>query len=463
MSSHRGASGLRTLFFLLLVMVFSLGAILLMGQLQSSRAVSEDTYVYSEVFNEVLSTVQEHYVKEVDAKTLIYGAIKGMLAELDPHTVHLPPEYFQDMKVDISGEFGGVGIEIGMRQGMLTVVSPIEDTPAWKAGLKPDDMILKIDGEPTQNLDLMEAVHKMRGKKGTSVILSIGREGWTEPQDFTIVRDIIKIQSVKKELKEHDLGYVRITNFNENTDRELKQALEDLTRKAPDGLKGLVLDIRNNPGGPLDQAVKVADAFLSENVIVSTKGRDPGDDKTWYAHPEGTYSGFPMIVLVNGGSASASEIVAGALQDQGRAVVLGTQTFGKGSVQTLLTLKDGSGLKLTTAYYYTPSGRSIQEKGIEPDIKVEELSPDQRLALEHMRRERNQRLREQDLEGHFQSKDTDEKKPAAAPAPAEPEPPAADEEQAEKIFKSEDYQLERALDLLKSWEIFQAVLKKKAA
>jgi len=467
MSSHRGAPWKRTFLFLLLVMVFSLGAILLMGQLQSSRAVPQATYEYLEVFNQVLSLVQENYVKEVEPKTLIYGAIKGMLAELDPHSVHLPPEFFSDMKVDITGEFGGLGIEVGMRHNLLTIVSPIEDTPAWKAGLKANDVILKIDGKSTVNLDLMEAVHLMRGKKGTPVTLSIGREGWTEPQDFTLIRDVIKIQSVKKELKDKEYGYLRITSFNENSDRELKDALESLTRQVPGGLKGVVLDIRNNPGGPLDQAIKVADLFLSANVIVSTKGRNPSDDKTWYAHPEGTYSGFPMIVLVNGGSASASEIVAGALQDQGRAVILGTQTFGKASVQTLLTLKDGSGLKLTTAYYYTPSGRSIQEKGIEPDIKVDELSPDQRLALERMRKEREERMREKDLERHFkseetQSKNKDTKKPEAAPA-APPDERTPEEEQAEEaILKAGDYQLERALDLLKSWEIFQAVQKRKA-
>jgi len=464
MGSPGGAPWKRTFLFLLLVMVFSLGAILLMGQLQSSRAVPQATYEYLEVFNEVLSTVQEQYVKEIDPKTLIYGAIKGMLAELDPHTVHLPPQFFTDMKVDISGEFGGLGIEVGMRRGMLSVVSPIEDTPAWKAGLKANDVILKIDGKPTSNLDLMEAVHLMRGKKGTPVTLSIGREGWTEPQDFTMVRDVIKIQSVKKDVKDKEYGYLRITSFNENTDREMKQALEYMTRSIPGGIKGLILDIRNNPGGPLDQAIKVADFFLSENVIVSTKGRNPSEDKTWYAHPEGTFSGFPMIVLVNGGSASASEIVAGALQDQGRAVILGVQTFGKGSVQTLIQLKDGSGLKLTTAYYYTPSGRSIQEKGIEPDIKVDELSPDQRLALERMRKERmEQMLREKDLEGHFKSEDTAGKNPPVPPTAPAPEKPPEEERGEEQVIKGEDYQLERALDLLKSWEIFQAVLKKKAA
>ncbi len=467
MGSHRSAPWKRTLLFLLLVMVISLGAILLMGQLQSSRAVPQATYEYLEVFNEVLSLVQENYVKEVEPKTLIYGAIKGMLAELDPHSVHLPPEFFNDMKVDITGEFGGLGIEVGVHHNLLTIVSPIEDTPAWKAGLKANDVILKIDGKSTANLDLMEAVHLMRGKKGTPVTLSIGREGWTEPQDFTMIREVIKIQSVKKDLKDKEYGYFRITSFNENTDRELKEALENLSKQVPGGLKGAVLDIRNNPGGPLDQAIKVADLFLSENVIVSTKGRNPNDDKTWYAHPEGTYKGFPMIVLVNGGSASASEIVAGALQDQGRAVILGTQSFGKGSVQTLLTLKDGSGLKLTTAYYYTPSGRSIQEKGIEPDIKVDELSPDQRLALERMRKEREDRMREKDLEGHFKSEETqgknkDNKKPEAAPAPPAEEKTPEEEQAEEVILKGGDYQLERALDLLKSWEIFQAVQKRKA-
>jgi carboxyl-terminal processing protease len=455
MSSFERSPGLRALLFLLLVMALAFFSIFLMGKLHKARAVSQDTYEYLEVFSQALKIVEDQYVKDTDAKELIYGAIKGMLLDLDPHSVHLPPQLAKDFEVEISGQFGGLGIEVGVRNGQLTVIAPLEDTPAWKAGLQADDWIVKIDGESTVGMDLLEAVHKMRGKKGTPVTLTIMREEWVEPQDFTIVRDIIRIKSVKTaEVLEEKYGYIRVVTFNENTDKELRRGMEDITEQVSGGLKGLVLDLRINPGGPLDQAVKVADVFLGEGVIVSTRGRNESDNHTWYAHKPGTYDGFPMIVLVNGGSASASEIVAGALQDHGRAVILGTQTFGKGSVQTLLKLKDGSRLKLTTAYYYTPAERSIQAEGIKPDIWVEALTQDQQKALKGKKKPPKYYLREKDLQRHFEHEDTEE--------PEEPgEAEAGDSE--EEDAGTDDYQLKRAMDLLKSWEVFQTILKKKAA
>ncbi len=454
MSSPARPPWLRTVFFLLLVMTLAFASIFLMGRLQSARAVAQDTYEFLEVFNEALNIVQKQYVKEVEARELIYGAIKGMLMSLDPHSVHMPPQLAKDFEIEIQGQFGGLGIEVGMRNGQLMVIAPIEDTPAWKAGLQADDWIIKIEGESTQGMDLMEAVHRMRGKKGTPITITIMREGWTEPQDFTIIRDIIQIKSVKKvEIMDEKYGYVRLVTFNENTDKELRRGLEDLVKKIPGGLKGLILDLRINPGGPLEQAVKTADMFLGEGVIVSTQGRNENDNHTWYAHKPGTFEDFPMIVLVNGGSASASEIVAGALQDHGRAIILGTQTFGKGSVQTLLKLKDGSRIKLTTAYYYTPANRSIQAEGIKPDIWVDPLTPEQVAALKKKEKKPGFFLRERDLEGHFEQEDVKETEPEGEEGPGEPG----------EATEMEDYQLLRALDLLKSWDVFQSILKKKAA
>ena len=342
---------LRVLILLTFVIGLSFLSILLMGRFQNARAVAQESYQYLEVFNQALDIVQKRYVKEAEIKDLIYGAIQGMLTKLDPHSVHLPPEYFKDMKIDITGQFGGVGIEIGMREGRLTIISPIEDTPAWRAGIKAGDLILKIDGEPTEPMSLTDAVHKMRGKKGTPVTLTIMREGWAEPKNFTIIRDIIKIKSVKQaEMIDGKYGYIRLITFNENSSTELNQAMQNLMARAGGKLAGLILDIRWNPGGPLDQALEVADVFISEGPIVSIKGRSAEENKTFYAHKPNTYSGFPMIVIVNAGSASASEIVAAALKDTGRALVIGTKTYGKGSVQSLYTLKDGSGIKLTSAY-----------------------------------------------------------------------------------------------------------------
>ncbi len=457
MSSSPRPGWFRTLSILVLIMVLAFVSIFLMGRLQTARAVARDTYEYLEVFNEVLSDVQAKYVKEMDAKELIYGAIKGMLSALDPHSVHLPPQMATDFEVEISGRFGGLGIEVGIRDGQLTVIAPIEDTPAWNAGLKPDDRIIKIDGESTHGMDLMEAVHRMRGKKGTPITITIMREGWQESQEFKIIRDIIKIKSVKKvERIEEKYGYIRLITFNENTDRDMRRGMEELLGNTPGGLKGLILDIRINPGGPLEQAVKVADLFIGEGTIVSTRGRSEGDNHVWYAHKPGTYQDFPMIVLVNGGSASASEIVAGALQDHGRAVILGTQTFGKGSVQTLLKLKDSSRLKLTTAYYYTPAERSIQAEGIKPDIWVEPLSPEQQAALNRKKDEQRYFIREKDLIHHFEHEDVGKQEPPSETMKPEPETP-------EESPEIQDYQLKCALDLLKSWEVFQSTFRKKGA
>ena len=449
---------LRVFLLLFLVMGLSFASILLMGRFQNARAVAQESYQYLEVFNQALDIVQKRYVKEVEMKDLIYGAIQGMLVKLDPHSVHLPPEYFKDMKIDITGEFGGLGIEVGMRDGRLAIISPIEDTPAWRAGIKAGDFIVKIDGVSTEGISLNDAVHKMRGKKGASITLGIMREGWTEPKDFTMVRDVIKIKSVKQfDLVDGKYGYIRLVQFNENSSNEVNAAMQSLVAKAGGKLGGLILDMRWNPGGPLDQALDVTDAFISEGPIVSIKGRSPEDNKTFYAHTQNTYSGFPMIVLVNSGSASASEIVAAALKDTGRALIVGTKTYGKGSVQSLYTLKDGSGIKLTTAYYYTPSGKSIQAEGITPDVVVEELSPEQEALLEKERdREKASRFGEENLPRHFTAEEVQEneklQEELGVPKPGE-----------KRTFEQDlmtDYQLRRAVELLRTWEVFQAQEKK---
>ncbi len=452
--SSRPARGILRIFLLLLIIILiSFASIVLMGRLQNARADSQQFYKYLEVFNQALDLIEKRYVKQVDSKTLIYGAIQGMLYKLDPHSVHLPPEYFKEMKVDLTGKFGGLGIEVGIRDGRLTVISPIEGTPAWRAGLKAGDIILKIDGESTEGMSLMDAVHRMRGKKGTPVTLTIMRKGWDKPKDITIVRDIIKIRSVKKvRLIDNKYGYIKLVTFNENTATELHSAMRKLLEQAGGKIAGLILDLRNNPGGPLDQAVEVADAFISEGPIVSIKGRNPKDSQTFYAHKQNTYTGFPMIVLVNAGSASASEIVSAALQDSGRALIMGITTYGKGSVQSLFKLKDGSGIKLTTAYYYTPSGKTIQGKGIKPDIVVEELTPEEQALLEKERKEeKEKRLREKKLPHYIPP---EEIKP-------EEKKPEEKKEFEEEILK--DYQLRRAVELLKSWEVFQGQMKKARA
>lgn len=382
-------------------------------------------------------------MEETKSKDLIYGAIKGMLETLDPHSGFMPPNVFKEMQEETKGRFEGLGMEVTIKEGILTVISPIEDTPAFKAGILAGDQILKINGELTKNLTLMESVKRLRGPKGSKVTITIMREGFTKPQDFTLVRDVIPIRSVRYELLEKSYGYIRLTQFQEKTDSEFDKALKALEEEGKGNLKGLILDLRNNPGGLLDQAVKVADHFLESGIIVSIGGRKEEQKQKWVAHPEGTIPRYPLVVLVNGGSASGSEIVAGAIQDHGRGIIVGTQTFGKGSVQTIIPLKDGSGLRLTTARYYTPNGRSIQAKGITPDIIVKPTRPEEEKeeTLPHP-------LMEKDLERHlieFEKR-----------APKEKEE-AKKEEAKEK--KPVDQQLERALELLKSWEIFKKVAK----
>ena len=406
-------------------------------------------YESIELFTDVLAIVKKSYVEEVDTKKLIYGAINGMLASLDPHSSFMPPESYKEMKIDTKGQFGGLGIEISMKDGMLTVISPIEDTPAFKAGIKSGDQIIKIDDRFTKDLSINDAVKRMRGAKGTKVILTIMREGFDKPKDFPLTRDIMQVKSVKFKTLDDGYGYVRLAQFQEKTDDDLAKALSALKAENGGKLQGLVLDLRNDPGGLLDQAVKVAEHFIPEGeLIVYTEGREK-DSKVRYTSRRGVKEpGYPIVVLINGGSASASEIVAGALQDHKRGVIMGTQSFGKGSVQSLIELSDNSGLRLTTARYYTPSGRSIQAKGITPDIAVERIE----LAASAEKKD-NIHIREKDLENHFEVNDKEKGKEKEKVAKSEKLPLYKTDEQVKG-----DYQLLRALDLLKGWEIIKKVM-----
>jgi carboxyl-terminal processing protease len=341
------------------------------GGVQRGTSAVEDTYGNLKVFTEILSLVQSNYVDETNSKDLMYGAIKGMLDTLDPHTSFMPPEAFKEMQVETHGSFGGLGIEITVKDRLLTVVAPIEGTPADRAGIQPGDRIVKIEGQVTKDMTLMEAVRHLRGPKGTKVSLTILREGQTEPLDVTLVRETIEIHSVRNKDLGDGIYYVRISSFQDRTTRDLERAAEQ-ARKL--GSTAMILDLRNDPGGLLNQAVSVSEMFLDKGqLIVYTKGRSQNQDLRFTADPDpsNSFPKVPTVVLVNGGSASASEIVAGALQDWKRAVLLGTKTFGKGSVQTVIPLSDGSGLRLTTAKYFTPQGRSIHGTGITPDIVVE--------------------------------------------------------------------------------------------
>jgi carboxyl-terminal processing protease len=349
---------------LLVVLTLSLG-----GTVASKGTDTGATYEQLRLFTEVLSIVQNQYVDETAPKELIYSAIKGTLRGLDPHSSFLDPESYREMQVETSGSFGGLGIEITLRDDILTVVSPIDGTPAYRAGLQAGDRIVKIDGLATKDMQLADAVKKMRGKPGTKVTISIVREGWTEPKDFEIQREQIRVHSVRTHDLGGGIGYVKLRQFQEQTAHDLDQVLEKF---AKDGMKAIVLDLRNNPGGLLTSAVEVTEKFIEDGkLVVYTEGRVRNQNMRFSAHAKKAYNAIPMVVLVNQGSASASEIVAGALQDYGRAIVVGVQTFGKGSVQTIIPLSDGSGLRLTTAKYFTPKGRSIHGKGISPDIVVE--------------------------------------------------------------------------------------------
>lgn len=417
-------------------------------------------YESIELFTDVMAIVKKSYVEEVDTKKLIYGAINGMLSSLDPHSSFMPPDTYKEMKIDTKGAFGGLGIEISIKDGMLTVISPIEDTPAFKAGIKAGDQILKIDEKFTKDLNINDAVKRMRGLKGSKVTLTIMREGFDKPKEFPLTRDIIQVKSVRSSLMDGGYAYVRIAQFQEKTDEDLGKALKALKEQNKGELKGLVLDMRNDPGGLLDQAVRVADHFVPEGqMIVYTEGREKDSKMQFTAKKGGKEPAYPIVVLINGGSASASEIVAGALQDHKRAIVMGTQSFGKGSVQTIIPLSDDSGLRLTTARYFTPKGRSIQAKGITPDIVVERVE----LPKETAAKKDGMHLREKDLENHFESED---KSGAAGEAKGvkkeEKKDDKKDDKKDERTLRLEenlknDYQAMRALDLLKGWELIKSM------
>lgn len=415
------------------------------SQQRPTPASAAAEYQELQLFTDVLAIVRRSYVEEVKMKDLIYGAINGMLAALDPHSSFMPPDVYREMKIDTRGEFGGLGIEITIRDGVLTVVSPIEDTPAFRAGLQAGDQILKIEDKVTKDMSIMDAVKLMRGPKGTQITITVFRPSFERPREYALEREIIKIKSVKGRILQEGYAYLRITQFQERTGEDLLRQLQELRKASPGGLKGLVLDLRNNPGGLLEQAVSVADTFLRDGLIVYTDGREEGSRMEFSAHDQGTEPGYPMVVLVNGGSASASEIVAGALQDHDRAVILGTQSFGKGSVQTILPLSDDSGLRLTTARYFTSLGTSIQAKGITPDIVVEQLE----LAASH----EGAVTREEDLKNHFETPVGPPGEPAQKP---QVQPlPEGDLQQ--------DYQLMRALDLLRGLHLFEGYRPKTAA
>ena len=356
------------------------GLIFLSGKGRHVTAGTSDVYKNIEIFAEVLREIERNYVEPQDPQRLIYGAIKGMVQSLDPHSSFLSKEEHKELLIETKGSFTGVGIEITVRDNVLTVVSPIEGTPAYEAGLQAGDQIIKIDGKPTNDMTLMDAVKTIRGPKGTVVNLTIRREGADKVLEFAITRDVIPLKSVRHLLLTPKIAYVRISNFQSRTEEDLSAALEDVENGR--NLKGLILDLRNNPGGLLSQAIKVSDLFLDSGLIVSTKGRNEAQNMVVSAHKIEKVRDYPIIALVNGGSASAAEILAGALQDNKRALILGTKTFGKGSVQTILPLSDGSGLRLTTAKYYTPNGKSIQLSGITPDINLKFIPPAEKKALQ---------------------------------------------------------------------------------
>ena len=404
-----------------------------------------ETYKQLNLFGDVFERVRSQYVDPVTDKELIEMAVNGMLTSLDPHSAYLNEESFMDMQVNTRGEFGGLGIEVTMENGLVKVVSPIDDTPAFRAGIQSGDYITQIDSEAVMGMSLSDAVDKMRGKVGTEIKLSLVREGQEAPIEVTLTRDVIKIQSVRSRI-EGNAGYIRITTFNQNTDTGLREAIDKIKKEVGDKLVGYVLDLRNNPGGLLDQAISVSDAFLDKGEIVSTRGRHDEDTKRDNATPGDLADNLPIVVLVNGGSASASEIVAGALQDHKRAIVLGTQSFGKGSVQTVIPLPGHGAMRLTTARYYTPSGRSIQAKGIEPDIIVEPAKVES-VKTSGM-------IKESDLRGALDNG----VKPTAPVNDNDPESakklPTATPK-GEGAEEAQDYQLSRALDLLNGLSLYE--------
>lgn len=413
---------------------------------------NSETYKELDLFGDVFERVKAQYVEEKTDKDLVESALNGMLMALDPHSSYMNDEQFTDMQVTTKGEFGGLGIEVTMENGLVKVVSPIDDTPAFKAGILAGDYIIQIDEEPVMGMALSDAVDKMRGKVGTEIKLLVSREGAEAPIEYTLKRDVIKIQSVRSRV-EGNAGYLRITAFNQNTSEGLEKAMNDIKAQLGSKLTGYVLDLRNNPGGLLDQAILVSDAFLDKGEIVSTRGRHEEDTKRDNATAGDLADGLPIVVLINGGSASASEIVSGALQDHKRAILLGTKSFGKGSVQTVIPIPGHGAMRLTTARYYTPSGRSIQAKGIDPDIVVEQAS------IESFK---VNRLREENLKGALDHKApsplTIDKKPEAEKTEDGKDVPKDAVKGPAKEGESEDYQLMRALDLLSGLSLYKGSL-----
>ncbi len=419
------------------VLTIAACALALLGSAASAAEKTDDrakTYELLNLFGDVFERVRTDAVEEATDEQLIEAAINGMLSSLDPHSSYLNTKRFGEMKVQTQGAFGGLGIEVTMDNGLVKVVSPIDDTPAFRAGIEPGDLITHLDGEPVAGMALSDAVEKMRGEVGSSIKLTI-RRGNQEPFDTNLTRAVIKIKSVRSRL-EGKVGYVRVSSFTEQTDTGLKDEIEKLKKEAGGKLQGLVLDLRNNPGGLLNQAVAVSDAFLEQGEIVSTRARKAEDAQRFNARPGDLAEGLPIVVLINSGSASASEIVAGALQDHGRAILLGTPSFGKGSVQTIIPLTGHGAMRLTTARYYTPSGRSIQAVGIEPDIVVEQARIE---AIDQPKQRR-----EADLRGAL------DKKPEAAP----PGDGGEDAESPVPPGAAKDYQLLRALDLVRGLALY---------
>jgi carboxyl-terminal processing protease len=466
-------------------------AFLLPSCYATAETNSSETYRQLNLFGDVFERVRSEYVEKVGDEQLIESAINGMLTSLDPHSSYLNRKSFQDMQVQTRGEFGGLGIEVTMENGVIKVVSPIDDTPAFRAGLKPGDLLTHLNGEPVMGMQLSEAVEKMRGPVGSDIKVTVRRGETAEPFEVTLTRDVIRIQSVRARA-EGEVGYIRITTFNEQTQQGLEKAVQKLNEEIGGKLIGYVIDLRNNPGGLLDQAVSVSDSFLEKGEIVSTRGRNPEDGQRYNAKAGDLTKGKPLVVLVNGGSASASEIVAGALQDHRRAIVLGTQSFGKGSVQTIIPLPGHGAMRLTTARYYTPSGRSIQQLGITPDIEVQPAKVEEIAQAQ-------QRRREADLRGSLRNDNPGTQAPRPAqpqaqqpqqqpPAPAQPAPgpgaaapqapgapagaaapgatpngaPAGAPNGAQAAMPGQpggdevDYQLARALDLLRGVTLFNA-------
>ena len=437
------------------IAIICLGAFILIGLYNDSKVsavdkVDKNVYKDIKLFNEVYDMVKKNYVDEINSTTLIQGAINGMVKSLDPHSSFMTPDLYKELEVETQGHFGGIGIEITLLKDILTIVSPIEDTPAFVAGLKTGDQIIRIDGKSTKDITIMEAVKKLRGPKDTKVTITIMRENMPTPKDITLTRAIIQVKSVRVKNIEDHIGYIRIASFQEKTADDLRKLLKEVSEKLKP-MNGLVLDLRNDPGGLLTQAIEVSDVFLKSGIIVSTRGRVKAMETKAMAKNDNNEITCPIVVLVNEGTASAAEIVAGALQDNGRALIMGMQTFGKASVQTVIPLEDGSALKLTTARYYTPKGRSIQAEGIKPDIIVKYIKT---ADDEENTAWWEDRVREKDLKGHIKPEKEDGTK--------------IDENQNKNLKKdvkdssdlANDNQLKAAVDILKSWDIMKKNLNK---